>query len=549
MPRITRKQQKVFAVDASNNGVFGSLQAQDPVHSQDPDVIQSRTAYSNGWNDATYSAEKLPPLEEFQALQYLFSRQIAYLMQDGISEWNSATTYYKGSLVKAIQSDGSFILYASLVDNNTNNQVTDTTKWIITNTSTNFHQGVPNWRADVVYSEGDWVKSYNESTGWMIYESTMNSNLNNVVTDTDYWSPKPFTSEFPLLMHSWFDHEVDDTSWLRADTFSWQDGTVYSRVYDHLVEDIDGETATTETIGSYTITYYLASDGHKIILPDQETTAVNIYNATGSAWYYILDTDNTRFKLPRENPAREELIQTIRAKGNGIALGFTDGTNNGGAYRLQMSNLGGSAVILLDKNSYGSEVGQTATVDRTWGSSSITAGITTDSTKSGIISSMTDSTSVYKGKKYLYFYVGQFSQSATEQTAGLNTELFNGKLDLDLGNISNVSKETIIGWLEPDWSAGVDIVVPVQATPYVCPSDGVYVADFMHSGGNNRTTYLYVNGVKTANCLSNSDSNNRNKSSISVRLKKDDSIYFEYGTTTSNTMSSTFYPLKGVTNA
>lgn len=31
---------------------------------------------------------------------------------------------------------------------------------------------------------------------------------------------------------------------------------------------------------------------------------------------------------------------------------------------------------------------------------------------------------------YLYFYVGQYSQTAIEQTAGLNAELFNGKLDI-----------------------------------------------------------------------------------------------------------------------
>jgi len=36
---------------------------------------------------------------------------------------------------------------------------------------------------------------------------------------------------------------------------------------------------------------------------------------------------------------------------------------------------------------------------------------------------------------YLYFYVGGFSQSATEQTAGLNAELFNNKLDRDLSNL------------------------------------------------------------------------------------------------------------------
>ena len=524
MPRITRKQQKVFAVDATNNGVFGSLQAQDPVHSQDPDVIQSRTAYSNGWNDATYSAEKLPPLEEFQALQYLFSRQIAYLMQEGISEWNSATTYYKGSLVKAIQNDGSFILYASLVDNNTNNQVTDTTKWIITNTSTNFHQGIPNWRADVVYSEGDWVKSYNESTGWMIYESTMNSNLNNVVTDTDYWSPKPFTSEFPLLMHSWFDHEVDDTSWLRADTYSWQDGTVYSRVYDHLVEDIDGETATTETIGSYTITYYLASDGHKIILPDQETTAVNIYNSTGSAWYYILDTDNTRFKLPRENPALEELIQTIRAKGNGKTIGFNNGSVNAGLFSS-------SAGTALRTNMYDIDVGTGSGGSNAAGGG---WGLVTDSTKSGIISDMKESTSVYKGKKYLYFYVGQFSQSAIEQTAGLNASLFNGKMDIDMNNATAEAKARVASWGMPDYTAGVSVSYSDLNTGYEAPYDGVFLGTFSS------------NGTCSINDLSfNTSIDGNNKTFREILLNKGDVIK------TSNLSSSyagtnMFFPLKGV---
>ena len=40
---------------------------------------------------------------------------------------------------------------------------------------------------------------------------------------------------------------------------------------------------------------------------------------------------------------------------------------------------------------------------------------------------------------YLYFYVGNFSQSATEQTAGLNSELFNGKADVNLLNVANTS--------------------------------------------------------------------------------------------------------------
>lgn len=381
-------------------------------------------------------------------------------------------------------------------------------------------------------------------TGASTQASNAASSANAAATSAQQAAISAAGTKFKLFHHDWFDYQLNDMAWLRADTFSWQNGTVYSDAYDHLVADYNGGTSQTETVGSYTITYVLATDGHKITT--DETNVSNIYNESGVAWYYILDTTNQRFKLPRENPAREELIQVIRAKGNGIAVGFTDGTNTGGLYRLQMTNVSGSATLLLDKGSYGSEVGQTATTDRTWGTGDITVGLTTDSTKSGIISNMKESTSVYKGKKYLYFYVGQFNQTATEQTAGLNASLFNGKLDLDLGNISNVSKETIIGWLEPDWSAGVDIVVPVQATPYVCPSDGIYCFCFMPASSQSN---LFVNGVKTAVCMRNSSSNNANKASSSAVLQKNDSIYFDVGTTTANTFASTFYPLKGLTNA
>ena len=65
-----------------------------------------------------------------------------------------------------------------------------------------------------------------------------------------------------LLDFKWSDCIMNDVSWLRADTFSWQDGGVYVAAYNHLVSDLSGTTAATETIGSYTITYYRASDGH-----------------------------------------------------------------------------------------------------------------------------------------------------------------------------------------------------------------------------------------------------------------------------------------------
>jgi hypothetical protein len=117
-----------------------------------------------------------------------------------------------------------------------------------------------------------------------------------------------------LLDFKWSDHLLDDISWLRADTFSWQSGDVYTSAYNHLVQDLQGTTAETETIGSYTVTFYRATDGHKICLADQESAVLNIYNSTGIAWYYILDTTNTQFKLPRTKYGFEGLRTNVGDK-------------------------------------------------------------------------------------------------------------------------------------------------------------------------------------------------------------------------------------------
>ena len=143
----------------------------------------------------------------------------------------------------------------------------------------------------------------------------------------------------PLFTTVWQDHILNDISWLRADTFSWQSGLVYTAAYQHLVSEISGLTAQTETIGYTTITYYQASDGHKIVLADQETNVLNVYISTGVAWYYVLDTANTQFKLPRRRPTSAEEV-------------------------------------------------------------------------------------------YLYMYIGQYSQTAIQQTAGLNSSLFSNKVDI-----------------------------------------------------------------------------------------------------------------------
>lgn len=127
MSKLTVKKQKIFSGSVSPNNViavFGSKKAGSEAYSDDPDTIQSLAAWEEGWSQAVETGNA-PSIQDMNAFFYVATRQLAYLMQGGISEWNYATTYYMGSLV----SDGLGTIYISVIDNNINNALTDETKW------------------------------------------------------------------------------------------------------------------------------------------------------------------------------------------------------------------------------------------------------------------------------------------------------------------------------------------------------------------------------------------------------------------------------------
>lgn len=126
MARLPRKFLKVFARDASNNGVFGSAADNTKILSNDVEVIQSKPAWLTGWIDAVIGTRKFPTLEEFQSCNYVNTSQIAYLLQEGIPEWNADTEYFQKSIVKKT---GTYEVYGSLTDNNLGNVLSDGTNW------------------------------------------------------------------------------------------------------------------------------------------------------------------------------------------------------------------------------------------------------------------------------------------------------------------------------------------------------------------------------------------------------------------------------------
>lgn len=290
-----------------------------------------------------------------------------------------------------------------------------------------------------------------------------------------------------LLSHEWDDHLRNDTQWLRADTFSWQDGSVYEAAYDHLEADITGKTLTSETVAGTTVQFYLADDGHKICPDTEESNVAAIYTATGVAWYYIIDTVNERFKLPRTKFGVTGLRDTV---GNYVAPGLPDITSGSAAVMAWYNNQSTWTQGSLKKTD--TTAGSMATSGN-WTNAGITA--LRASFESSIYGNST-TVQAPATQMYLYFYVGEFTQTALENTAGLNASLFNGKADVDLSNAasnaSSSAKETIVGWGLPDYSASVSKNV---GTSYTATEDGV-VEVYIQTNNNVRMAFTF-NGVET----------------------------------------------------
>lgn len=125
MSKLTKVAQKLFASAAGTNQLskFGSLFAGSAAFTTDPDEVQSLSNFLTGWYEAAIGGNA-PAIQDMNSLFFLAFRQIAYGQQAGVPEWDAATTYYIGSIVNVAG-----ILYVSIIDDNLNNAVSDTSSW------------------------------------------------------------------------------------------------------------------------------------------------------------------------------------------------------------------------------------------------------------------------------------------------------------------------------------------------------------------------------------------------------------------------------------
>lgn len=334
-----------------------------------------------------------------------------------------------------------------------------------------------------------------------LYHSLQNNNVGNLLTDTDYWKKVNLGGGGggSLFDFKWSDHLLNDIQWLRGDTFSWQDGSVYVTAYNHLVDDITGKSLQTETIAGYTISYYLADDGHKIAPDTEETDILGLYNDTGIAWYYILDTTNERFKLPRDNAKHGELIEKY-SSGTEWYRVYSDGwCEQGGQTTAGITNTflkpfttTNYSVSAIDMDTSPGD-GGFGTFYYNKSTTSIAFQTTSPSnfeinwSCAGYISTPTNQ--YLSEYKYLYFYVGEYEQSAVEQTAGLNADLFNAKVDLNASNL-NAQGQSLISGLPMPSDTYEAMTVGASGSTYTAPANGWFVAHGV--GYANAHSYMYL---------------------------------------------------------
>lgn len=122
MARITRVTAIPFGLNGSTDDfeTFGSTAEGAADFSKDPAAIQATADWLLGWRPALISA-KAPVLQDMNGKMLVDSNLLCYLFQEGIAEYDSATTYYKGGIVKNLANTGYIELYVSITDANVGN--------------------------------------------------------------------------------------------------------------------------------------------------------------------------------------------------------------------------------------------------------------------------------------------------------------------------------------------------------------------------------------------------------------------------------------------
>ena len=252
---------------------------------------------------------------------------------------------------------------------------------------------------------------------YFIQVATGSETENNIINDIELNNP------YSLFDSKYSDHELNNLSWLKS-SGQWNAKAAYPTAYDKLLKVYNG----TETVAGL---------------------SVKLSTETYTDYDFVLNTADETFRLPLKTK-QKFYDDTAPVVGNGMTLGLTDGTNNFGFQTISGANIGHPLVI---SGAYGQNIGTAS--GTSWVGANKVFGVTTDPTKSGLETHLTEAT------LYLYFYIGETVQNANLIDAGRIGEQLATKTDMQQAAKASMPSNRYI-----------DLTPGATGTTYIAPADG-----------------------------------------------------------------------------
>lgn len=144
------------------------------------------------------------------------------------------------------------------------------------------------------------------------------------------------TNGFDLFDSKWSDHILNDVQWLRSETFSWQDGEIYTAAYQKLAEE---RTAASQAWFLNNVTYTGVKSEDKSIIYTSTTgyaqSNAKITIPAGQTWEIVFKTKSNGQPTTNTSFAALNTGETVRsinfyraANTRNISMELSSGTNS-----------------------------------------------------------------------------------------------------------------------------------------------------------------------------------------------------------------------------
>ncbi|DAA89072.1 TPA: hypothetical protein CPT87_02905 [Candidatus Gastranaerophilales bacterium HUM_5] len=195
--------------------------------------------------------------------------------------------------------------------------------------------------------------------------------------------------------------QLFNVSWLKSDG-EYKPKATYVKAYEALLVESNTEVKAGTSVILPSGTIYV-KHGLSVKLSTEEYTDYD----------FVINTSDETFRLPLKN-GTEGMFGSGAVIGNGISLGFTNGSKNAGiVFGVGDSSI--QAPVLLSGSAYGTAVGSIHNGGSTGFSNGNAVSVVTDPTKSGLVVA---NAGVVPDGWTLYYYIGETVQNANLIDAG-----------------------------------------------------------------------------------------------------------------------------------